>query len=216
MSISIKRNPKKAFIWYLYISPDNPPYITGAQIKKVEENIKSSDMFDVIKHGDVIKNKAQSIHYGYFVFFIYKKDGDFFLCRPDCSNPNNNHIVGDYNPSVFFSIGEEYPVGYWSDMKWDMGTDPIQAKILKSIDANDFKEYRTTVEEGAEEDVTTYVKLKWGILEFKAYKEEVLKYISELKDTATVYFTRNQMDKILYNWLDYSTTAVEFIKKSKK
>jgi hypothetical protein len=210
MSITIKRDSKKAFIWYLWLSPIDKPYLSGAQIKNIEENIRLSDIFNLIKHGDLIKNKAQSSNYGFNTLFIYKKDDDFFLSRPVCANPNNIHILGDYNPPPIFSIGKEYPVGYWNDIKWHLGSDPIHAKILKNIDANDFKEYCITIEEGIEEDVTTYIKLKWGILEFKTYKSEVIKYIDGLKDTDTVYFTSNEDDKLFFHWLN-STTALKFI-----
>jgi len=97
MSYNIKRLKNKAFVWYIWVKSDFSDIgtLSSKQIKNIENSFANADIFEYVKHGDIIKNNAYSGIFQYNVFFVYKMDGIFKLHRA-----TNNGI-----PKLFTDIG---------------------------------------------------------------------------------------------------------------
>ncbi len=110
MEQKINRDPNSAFVWKIWKLYDNGcKYIYYKDIEKLEENFKKSDIYDLMKHGDIIRNTAYTGFFDYNIFVIYKKDGHFkILSTSEKKIPNR------------FYDGEKYTHEYWKITGWDL------------------------------------------------------------------------------------------------
>lgn len=97
MSYDIKRVKNRAFVWHIWVKSDFSDIgtLSAKQVKEIEKSFANADIFEYVKHGDIIKNDAYSGIFQYNVFFVYKIDDIFKLYRA-----TNNGI-----PKLFTDIG---------------------------------------------------------------------------------------------------------------
>jgi hypothetical protein len=83
MSYDIKRVKNRAFVWHIWVKSDfsENGVLSAKQVRKIEKSFANADIFDYVKHGDIIKNDAYPGYYSYNVFFVYKLDDKFKLCN---------------------------------------------------------------------------------------------------------------------------------------
>ena len=83
MSYDIKRVKNRAFVWHIWVKSDfsENGVLSANQIRAIEKSFANADIFEYVKHGDIIKNNAYSGVYPYNVFFVYKLDDKFKLCN---------------------------------------------------------------------------------------------------------------------------------------
>lgn len=179
-----------------------------------EEKKKKSKNLDKIltkaKEGDLIEDLSDEDSRGLEGVYILKR------------NLRNGKLeVVDLDPFNFwrgeggvgkgFSLGPEYPMGYWNKAKFDNkntywpnpGDDfgmpqPVNKEFLLSLTVADLTEKSVSGE------IISCVKFNWGTLEFVGKKKEVIKKIKNINfidDNA--YFMEhehNQMTARLVDW----------------
>ena len=145
--------------------------------------------------GDLVENIAQS---GYRTegVYIIKTDpsGNLYVDYLNTEMDDYGHV------GEGFSLGPKRPFCYWRHAKFTKAywhsnplPEPLESKYWNPIEIEDLKEYTETRKkyDGSEYNVTfCHYNLGWGTLRFPGNKEQVMKFLSDQKNSETerLYF----------------------------
>lgn len=122
-----------------------------------------------VKEGDLVENLAQSGYRTGGVYIIQKNSkGDLRMRSLDIEMDDYGHV------GKGFTVGPEYPVGYWNNAKFEKAywhgmptIEPVHKDIILGLKESDF------VQEGE----YSLAYFEWGALKFPGSPSEVLKKI---------------------------------------
>ena len=165
------------------------------------------------KNGDLVQNRSDRNYRGTGRYVIKSKYGKLFISLMDHTIEEYGHVGKD------FSLGDDFPVGYWNNAifghgrdRWyeDVLSEPIGIDIWGSIVEEDLvsvsvpeSAYSIPLLYGddravAEEPPVEYIEYSeyirdWGIIRFKGSPEEVVSILEKGRERLAEYY-----DNILY------------------